>query len=831
MTLRNLCGGLAALALIAGPALAQRTPLFQSGQAAPNDLLKSDTQGLAGKSGGIDGDVLGNGVNPFTADDRGGKGICTKDNNGLAATGYNRLCIGHDADHNGIISLESTSPLGDKGLYVDLNGTRYPFPGAGNGDLIGPDGADADHLPVFNGSSGKALKNSAYAATAIGRYGFAQYGVSPSNSAALNATYAQAAIDAAHTAGLGVVCDVQGDININGMTVYGGDTIEWINGCQLHAAEVGKPLFQVVDAPGHTYAQALTYRTRFVHPQIDMGGIASPAIFLESSLAARVENPAIVNVGSGTWMHNDSFVDGSYPVAGVVIKGNQLVGGSYYNVVDGGYIFPATDDQGIGVWLGGSVNHTGQRSNFNVVDGTLFQKPDGGAGTPIGFETAIKISAGGDNRIIHANVSSAVNGIYLGGDDHPVQRTVIEQVYAERNTCGVNDDSTGSDASGTSITWASTGNTTTPYCRGSGSTAPIKWSLGQSLQLDYYADPAGGDAPNPISNLNYFQLVPPHLTVGRIELDSFDTTSEFTTYRRNGDSSAYSAMLNGDVLGRYYFSGHDGAIRYAGAHMEGVASEDWATSVSDATIYPVAAGGNEIGGQGGTPGACTVTVTGGTYTTPAQLSGTVDADGHLTDPLTVAVAGEYTVSPGTSGVFVTGCGLTGARVNLGYATVRGGTRLDLFRTPNGSTTQKVFLRSTTDGGVATCDSAGACATGLPGDGGLSVKGSLRAADGGVVMDSAGHPGAGRGTPTVSSCGTGAAIFGKDAAFYVTVGSGTVTSCLVTFGLAWSTAPIVAATMRANNSVWTNPITTTAVTLNFPSNAAGQIVNVLSRLPQ
>lgn len=68
-------------------------------------------------------------------------------------------------------------------------------------------------------------------------------------------------------------------------------------------------------------------------------------------------------------------------------------------------------------------------------------------------------------------------------------------------------------------------------------------------------------------------------------------------------------------------------------------------------------------GSGGSNGACTVTGTTGTGT-KAQFAGTVSG-GALTGPLSVAVAGDYTVNPtAISAEPVTGCALTGAQVNM-----------------------------------------------------------------------------------------------------------------------------------------------------------------------
>lgn len=80
------------------------------------------------------------------------------------------------------------------------------------------------------------------------------------------------------------------------------------------------------------------------------------------------------------------------------------------------------------------------------------------------------------------------------------------------------------------------------------------------------------------------------------------------------------------------------------------------------------------GGTGGTPGACTITGTTGTGT-KVQATGVVSAGGILSGSLAISVAGNYTVNPDGVGKVVvggalkqepvTGCGLSGATINVG----------------------------------------------------------------------------------------------------------------------------------------------------------------------
>lgn len=122
MTLRILCGGLLALALLVCPAHAQRTPLYQDGVVVPNHLGKFTTQGRSSDVGGLDGDALGRGVAPFAIDDAKGAGIRMRD--GKTSGPYHELDIGHDADGNAVISAESVNGAPQTDLYCQINGVK-----------------------------------------------------------------------------------------------------------------------------------------------------------------------------------------------------------------------------------------------------------------------------------------------------------------------------------------------------------------------------------------------------------------------------------------------------------------------------------------------------------------------------------------------------------------------------------------------------------------------------------------------------------------------------------------------------------------------------------
>lgn len=83
-------------------------------------------------------------------------------------------------------------------------------------------------------------------------------------------------------------------------------------------------------------------------------------------------------------------------------------------------------------------------------------------------------------------------------------------------------------------------------------------------------------------------------------------------------------------------------------------------------------------------------------------------------------------------------------------------------------------------------------------------------------------------PTLSSCGTSPTIVGSDLAGTVTVGTGTATSCTVTFASSYTDEPVCVATSNSNNA---NPLyfsaksaTAFTVSTSAGTNLAGQLFN-------
>ena len=80
------------------------------------------------------------------------------------------------------------------------------------------------------------------------------------------------------------------------------------------------------------------------------------------------------------------------------------------------------------------------------------------------------------------------------------------------------------------------------------------------------------------------------------------------------------------------------------------------------------------------------------------------------------------------------------------------------------------------------------------------------------------------TPALSSCGTAPTISGNDTLGVITIGTGTVTACTVTFATAWLAAPVcttVTSTAILGEAITT--LNTTTLTLGFSGSLAGGTV--------
>lgn len=87
---------------------------------------------------------------------------------GTAALGEFYLCLDADIAGGPAIAVGSTGTLPWTGLQIYVQGTPYPFPGSGAGDVLGPPSSVDTDLPIFNGTTGTLLKDSGVPISNVG---------------------------------------------------------------------------------------------------------------------------------------------------------------------------------------------------------------------------------------------------------------------------------------------------------------------------------------------------------------------------------------------------------------------------------------------------------------------------------------------------------------------------------------------------------------------------------------------------------------------------------------------------------------------------------------
>lgn len=313
------------------PAYAQLQP---SGSLTPGHTFRTlTTGGVVGDAGGAAGSsTSGSGYLTELGITNTGLPLCINDALTNAVGGYHRLCLGANSLGGGLLSYDALGGASPLGLNIELNGTTYSFPGPGNGNVVGPASAVSGNLPSFNGTGGKTLQDSGFAAAAIGRIGFSQYGVVANGTD--QTTNVQAAINAAHTAGEAVVCDVKGSIPVNNIAMYGattesgfGDEYFAIPGCSLVPAPAygGQDLVRLTDAVGHAYPQTQIYNVRFHDFQANMQGQHGTAIMWDSCISCSIDgNWTIYGIGSGTFTYTDATASKNVTIGGTITVGNTI---------------------------------------------------------------------------------------------------------------------------------------------------------------------------------------------------------------------------------------------------------------------------------------------------------------------------------------------------------------------------------------------------------------------------------------------------------------------------------------------------------------------------
>lgn len=176
MTLRRIFwGGIGvALSILAAlPALAQGT-IQQAGPLTPGHTLEAITNGVVMDSGPAGGGGVGVGLSELLLTARGtgtppyvgmgsgpyGTNDCDYDAPITNPTGYHFLCLSANAlGSGGLIAYGSGGGATPGGLFFNINGTLYGFPGPGNGDVSGPVTTVVGDLAVWNSTVGTLLKD------------------------------------------------------------------------------------------------------------------------------------------------------------------------------------------------------------------------------------------------------------------------------------------------------------------------------------------------------------------------------------------------------------------------------------------------------------------------------------------------------------------------------------------------------------------------------------------------------------------------------------------------------------------------------------------------
>lgn len=88
-----------------------------------------------------------------------GLGFC--DYTGYSNAAYNQMCWGFDGSGNGLIKLGRVGGGGALSLFFDVNGSISEYPGAGNGNILGPISSTINELVVWNNGTGTLVKDGA----------------------------------------------------------------------------------------------------------------------------------------------------------------------------------------------------------------------------------------------------------------------------------------------------------------------------------------------------------------------------------------------------------------------------------------------------------------------------------------------------------------------------------------------------------------------------------------------------------------------------------------------------------------------------------------------
>lgn len=145
----------ALLCLLAAPAWAQA--ILQTGTIKQYDLGGFAADRTLQASSDLLSKQL-RGFNPFYVTDKKAAAFCADSD--IRSGAYSELCFGHDSTGNAQITLNSLGGEPNRTFTININGSIYPFPGPGTGNMLGPVSSVTNDLVGFADAGGALTKDS-----------------------------------------------------------------------------------------------------------------------------------------------------------------------------------------------------------------------------------------------------------------------------------------------------------------------------------------------------------------------------------------------------------------------------------------------------------------------------------------------------------------------------------------------------------------------------------------------------------------------------------------------------------------------------------------------
>jgi hypothetical protein len=158
----KLIGMIAAILAMSGEAMAQGS-VQQAGPIVPYHPPAFYANGVIGDGGNntspfLSATALFGGTScPLSVSSQTGPGVS------VAQYGLLTVCQTNTATTFTVIGVNG---LATPGVFFNIGGVTYPFPGAGGGNVVGPMSSTSGHLAAFNGTSGALLQDSGVSMTA-----------------------------------------------------------------------------------------------------------------------------------------------------------------------------------------------------------------------------------------------------------------------------------------------------------------------------------------------------------------------------------------------------------------------------------------------------------------------------------------------------------------------------------------------------------------------------------------------------------------------------------------------------------------------------------------